>query len=136
MRWQEAKPGIERAACVMRPMKPRKGRTAAYVRAHRQTGGQYAIIGRVLSPRIFDSSDGTRGFFFSAQDSHDRSRIISAPRVESAVETQTFLDICEDEDMLVTRFCGRWHVSGVDAAMVSAKSLRGAYLNYHAGVAS
>lgn len=134
MRWQEAKPGIERAACVMRPMRPIEGRIAAYVRAHKQDDGQYAIPTFRASRVLFEGNPvPSPGVLFRVNDNPRRSRIISALRVEYAVETQTFLDICADERLYVTFYEGVWCVG---AEYKPSKSLRGAYLNYHAEVQS
>lgn len=132
MRWQEAKPGIERAACVMRPMKDDSGIIGKYIRA--EQSGYVHGKAVVVAGRAPVKACGLLGFVYD--DDQPQSRIISAPRVESAVETQTFLDICEDEGLCVTRFNGRWYASGDSSGGVPSKSLRGAYLNYHAEVQS
>jgi hypothetical protein len=138
MRWQEAAPGLERAKCVMAPFKldgtnPDLGH-CDYVRMLHATryGGTYKTFG--YDPETDLDIRGRRSVLLTVDDSHTRTRIISAERVESAVEVATFFDICADEGMFSLRYPdGFWVVGHLPFGVREgkAKTLRGAYLNYH-----
>jgi len=130
MRWQEATPGIERASCVLRPIRDHEH--CKYVRVI-ACGGTVAFIG--INHQRFDSALVHATYSDTVGD----ARIISARRVEEAVELATFLEICTEERLTVTHFaaegCG-WMVTDtyrVPPRSGSAKTLRGAYLNCHGG---
>lgn len=140
-RWQEAKPGIERAQCVMRPMKPVVSTTyghADYVRTFHYADGERRLpVGpdNPAFPAIQPFNGDGFGLPFFADDS-ERSRTISAERVESAVEIADFLAICRDEALSVRAYSnGNWRVWDPFTTLpipTIAKSIRGAYLAYHA----
>lgn len=133
-RWQDAKPGIERAQCVMRPMAPLNTHTghADYVRVFHNYSG-HSLVGLYLNVGLVD---GSLGFEFDYTDDHPRSRTISAERVESAVEIADFLAICHDEALAVHRYSNGdwevWETGYMPVKPLLAQSLRGAYLAYHA----
>ena len=153
MRWQEAAPGLERAKCVQAPMEPRAHAHADYIRAsHREltdNTSAHSVIGSHLFDFQMDGGDGDpdgiNAVLFRSNDDHPRSRIISAARVERAVEMQTFLDICWDEGLSVMAYApdeiividfGDDEIGFGQTEGRHAKSLRGAYLNYHAALAA
>lgn len=111
-RWKKAKPGIERAECVMRPFRQRDG--YVYLRARTMGYGNYEI-------------PGTDGETF---------RIVSSERVEHAVETHEFLAICADEGLFVGFSDEGWQVMTGDTALDAppCKTLRGAYVSHHKAV--
>ena len=131
MRWQEAAPGLERAMRVQRPRADSEGRV--YLRAKSRLDGvkkkghpAFVVGGR----EALYAGEAMSSFYYN--DTVSFSRVIAASRVERAVETQTFLDICEDEGLWV-RLYDEWTVGERSNCFIGAesKSLRGAYLNYH-----
>jgi len=133
MRWQEAAPGLERAKCVQRPMKHSLvGAHGDYVlAAHSEGSGARVFIGEAMESEIPGSIHYLIRFDYA--ETLPDHRIIAASRVERAVETQTFLDICDDEGLSAVRHRSLWGVANAEMLVLtkSSKSLRGAYLNYH-----
>lgn len=131
-RWKAAKPGLERAACVMRPTDPLvKGTHNDYVLAA-HIGPLHCIMSR--SAVRFPS----RAVGLAEPDAS--GRIISAARVESAVETTDFLAIITDECGNASHDRDGWStiITAIrDGASLAArnpkraKTLRGAYIAAH-----
>lgn len=133
--WHGKSPGIERAQAVMRPQPQRdENWHGDYVHtSHSQESGLYSVPGTHITSMVNE----TFGFVtFAADDSFPDTRIISADRVEPAVETATFLDICNAEGVcaLSRGTAASWLVYSPDdmnRPSGVAASLRGAYVAYH-----
>lgn len=139
MRWQESTPGIERAKCVMRWRSNPYASPAVFIRAFKVDGG-IVYPGNLWCPTC---KRPPRTYFSERNqlrypDDYPAARTISGERVERAVETQTFLDVCADEGLAVTRYGvgsgekDEWQVQGPSYCGLVSQSLRGAYMNYHA----
>lgn len=133
--WRDKKPGLERANAVMKPWPNPYPAPRVFVAAFnlgrdgvRFPGNLPCPICEAVPRRFFSERNQLR-----YPDQYPASRIISADRAERAVETQTFLEICEEEELWLGFSDGRWQVLTGDSDLdgPESKTLRGAYVSYH-----
>ena len=136
--WRDNSPGLERAQAVMHPMAPRSAAVAKYLRVsayHNRPGYLFAPVDTLPLVPAIEREHGGVMLGFTPDDDHPRSRIISAERVEAAVETATFLDITSDEGLHASWWGDHWVIGNTGSVTIgSAETLRDAYVAYHEAV--
>ena len=133
--WKDKAPGLERAACVLRPATT--GAPLVYALFWKRTKRPLlGLIGMAEAALAVRYKDGERKHRLVPDVTGRLTRLISAHRVEQAVEDAEFMAICDDESLEVVRVGGKFRVRRPTSARAwwgpEAQSVRGAYVAYHA----
>lgn len=133
--WRDKKPGLDRANAVMKPRPNPMPYPRVYAAVYK-VNRWFLFPGNLPCPTCGKGTDHDRielGDQVFYTDQYPASRIISADRAERGVETQTFLEICDDEELWTGHSGGRWQILTGDSALdgPESKTLRGAYVAYH-----
>jgi hypothetical protein len=133
--WKDKAPGLERAACVMKPRDLDAPLIYALFVKRTSTKAAPGLLGWAEAMASVRYNDSGRKVRLLPDVRGLITRVISAKRVERAVEDAEFMAICDDEGLEVVRAGGTYRVRKPKAPRSwwgpEAQSLRGAYVAYH-----